>query len=333
MPAFSKQRQFDILREVLALAEEQGTVSLEHAAAEVGLDVETLRALLASVLYLEFRTGTGEIMSEVEAFLLTDDGRLLVTDEHWLRAIASAPPDPDTALRLLVAGLAFQSIATGPTPDLDRALVKLRSIVAAHLHLTIETPPCLRAAQDAWRRGRSLRFRYVPHGAERAGDREVLPFRVYSRWGHWYLQGREVGQGDDTGDSPDAGDGASATKQFRVDRMTNARVGDVEFDPPLDSEIPEWFDLHEHERTVTLRLMRAQLDALPRPHRVERVADLPGRHDDRRIEADVVVIGDRALEYLLVCLDPDVEVVTPAARELQRTHAARLLATAVPPAA
>jgi predicted DNA-binding transcriptional regulator YafY len=190
-------------------------------------------------------------------------------------------------------------------------------VVAANLHLAIETPPSLGAAQDAWRRGRSLRFRYLSYGGEQATDREVLPYRVYSRWGHWYLQGREV----------DAGDGADP-KQFRIDRMVTAEVGDLGFDPPLDTEIPEWFDLEEHERTVRLRLSRAQLEGLPRPHRVARVEPCDDGADggaDDRVEADVVVIGDRALEYVLVCLDPDVAVVTPECRDLQRAHAARLL--------
>ena len=66
-------------------------------------------------------------MSEVSAFLLTEDGRLMVQQEHWLRDLASEAPDPDTALRLLVAGLAFQSVATRPTPDLDRALDQVAS--------------------------------------------------------------------------------------------------------------------------------------------------------------------------------------------------------------
>jgi predicted DNA-binding transcriptional regulator YafY len=315
MPTFSKQRTFEILRATLALAEEQRVVSLGDAAAEVGVDVETLRELLGPVLFLAYHSPGLGMVSEERAFLLTEDDWLQVDAQHWLRDLASVPPDPDTALRLLVAGLAYQAVAAAKTPDLDRALVKLRAVVAAHLHLVIDQPPCLRPAQDAWRRGRSLRFRYVAHGGEQATDREVLPYRVYSRWGHWYLQGREADAGDD-----------EEAKQFRIDRMVTAEVGDRDFDPPLDTAIPEWFDLEEHERTVTLRLTHAQLDGLPRPHRVTRVDD-----HDARVEADVVVIGDRALEYLLVCLDPDVEVVTPDCRDLQRAHAARLLASAVPP--
>ena len=280
----------------------------------VDVDADTLHTLLEPVLYLEFRTGTDEIVSEEGAFLLTEDGRLMVEQEHWLRDLASEAPDPDTALRLLVAGLAFQSVATRPTPDLDRALTKLRAVVAARLRVSVERPPCLPAAQEAWREGRSLRFRYLPDAAEVATEREAVPHRVYCKWGHWYFQGREPGE--------------TEAKNFRVDRMLNAELGDVASDPPTDTDIPDWFDLREYERTITLRLAAAQLNALPRPHRVERAGTL----DDGRVEADVTVIGERRLEYLLVCLDPDVEVVAPPEyRELQRSHAARLLAAYVPP--
>jgi hypothetical protein len=75
-------------------------------------------------------------------------------------------------------------------------------------------------------------------------------------------------------------------------------------------------------------LTRPQLDALPRPHRVERAEAL----SNGRLEAAVVVIGERRLEYLLVSLDPDVDVVAPPEyRELQRAHTARLLGATVPP--
>jgi predicted DNA-binding transcriptional regulator YafY len=309
MPALGKQRHFEILRATLALAEERGVIELEEAARTVGVDPGTLHDLLEPVLYLEFRTGTDAIVSEALAFLLTEDGRLLVDQEHWLRALASQAPDPDTALRLLLAGLAFQSVAIHATPDLDRALTKLRAVVAAQLHVEVETPPCLAAAQEAWRDGRSLRFRYVPESAETASEREALPYRVYCKWGHWYVQARELAD--------------EQPKHFRVDRMISAEVGDVEFDPPSDTEIPDWFDLREYERTVTLRLAPQQLDSLPRPHRVERSVGL----DDGRVEADVTVIGDRRLEYLLVVIDPAVEVVAPSEyAELQHAHAARLLA-------
>jgi proteasome accessory factor C len=207
----------------------------------------------------------------------------------------------------------MESMATAPTPDLDRAVDKLRAIVDAELSVGVATPPCLAAAQEAWRVGRSLRFRYVRDHDDAATEREIVPYRVYSKWGHWYFQGREL---DDT-----------EPKQFRIDRMHDAVLGDVEFDPPPDTEIPDWFDLSQHERTVRLRLAPEQIVALPRNSRHEAVAELP----DGRVEVDVTVAGDRRLDYLLVSLDPDVEIVSPvAAQARQREVAARLLSAYSP---
>ena len=313
MPVVSKQRHFEVLRTVLALAEERGAVALADAAAAVDMSVDALRELLAPVLFLEF-PATNAWVSEVGSFLVTDDDVITVqADGHWLRDLEAEPPDPDTALRLLLAGLAMQSVASEPTPALDRALAKLREVLATELRLAVDTPPQLAVAQAAWRDGVSLRFRYVAEGADVASEREAVPYRVFCKWGHWYFQGRELDEQE--------------PKQFRVDRMVDASLGRVAFDPPPDTEIPEWFDLAEFERTVTLRLTREQLAALPRPHRVEREMDL----DDGRVEADVVVIGERRLDYLLVCLDPSVDVVSPGDAARQREHAARLLASYVAP--
>jgi WYL domain len=110
-------------------------------------------------------------------------------------------------------------------------------------------PPCLAIAQQSWHDGRSLCFRYVRDHDGASSDREAVPHRVYCKWGHWYFQGRELDEAE--------------PKQFRIDRMLDAHLGEVEFDPPPDTEIPAWFDLSEHERTITLRLTPAQLDALP----------------------------------------------------------------------
>lgn len=307
MPRLTKQRHFEILREALALAEERTSIALDEAAAIVGVTEPTLRELLDPVLYLSFHT-TGGMVDESRAFLLTTDGHLALDEHHWLRDLASVPPDPDAALRLLVAGVAIQGVTTEPTPDLDRAVEKLRAIVAAEVQVDVPRPPCLDAARRAHHEGRSLRFRYQRDHDTAFTEREVLPHRVYAKWGHWYVHGREL---DET-----------EAKQFRVDRMVDAELGDVMFDPPPDTGIPEWFDLHEHDRTVTLRCTRSQLDALPRPLTVGTATTLP----DGRLEVDVTVAGERRLDYVLVCLAPDAEVVAPDdARARRRAHAARLL--------
>jgi predicted DNA-binding transcriptional regulator YafY len=308
MPRLGKERHFEILRQVLATAEERNAISLDEAAAEVGVTPEQLKDLLDPVLFLAFRTGLGDLIEQSRAFLLTEDDEIVVDEHHWLRDLAADPPAPDVALRLLVSGVAMQSFASHDTPDLDSVVDKLSAVVGTHLDVSVPTPPALEAARESWTRGRSLRFRYVRDNDNVASDREAVPFRVYCKWSHWYFQGREL---DD-----------AEPKVFRIDRMHDAHLGVVEFDPPPDTEIPDWFDLTDHELQVTVRMRPEQIDALPRVSRIAERRDL----DEGRVEVDVVVTGERRLDHFLVTLDPDVEVVGPeSARERQREHAAALL--------
>jgi predicted DNA-binding transcriptional regulator YafY len=313
MPVLGKERHFEILRQVLAMAEERRAISLDDAAGAVGVSAEQLKDLLDPVLFLAFRTGLGDLIEQSRSFLLTEDDEIVVDEHHWLRDLAAEPPSPDVALRLLVAGITMQSFATRGTPDLDTAVDKLTKIVGAHLDVSVPTPPALEAARESWARGRSLRFRYVRDIDDVASDREAVPYRVFCKWSHWYFQGRELGT-DDLDAEP---------KVFRIDRMHDAHLGVVEFDPPPDAEIPDWFDLTRHELQVTLRMRPEQVDALPRASRVVERREV----SEDQVEVDVVVTGERRLDHLLVTLDPDVEVVSPLdARERQREHAAELLA-------
>ncbi len=312
MPPLGKQRHFEILRQVLATAEERRAISLGDAAAEVGVTPEQLKDLLDPVLFLAFRTGLGDLIEQSRSFLLTEDDEIIVDRDHWLRDLAADPPSPDVTLRLLVAGIAMQSFATHDTPDLDSVVEKLSAVVGTHLDVSVPAPPALEAARESWARGRSLRFRYVRDNDDVASDREAVPFRVFCKWSHWYFQGREI-------DDKEAG---GEPKMFRIDRMHDAHLGVIEFDPPPDTEIPDWFDLTQHALRVTLRMRPEQVDALPRAsHIAER-----REHDDGLVEVDVVVTGERRLDHLLVTLDPDVEVVAPeSAQSRQREHAAALL--------
>jgi predicted DNA-binding transcriptional regulator YafY len=313
MPVLGKERHFEILRQVLAMAEERRAISLDDAADAVGVSAEQLKDLLDPVLFLAFRTGLGDLIEQSRSFLLTEDDEIVVDEHHWLRDLAAEPPSPDVALRLLVAGITMQSFATRGTPDLDTAVDKLTKIVGAHLDVSVPTPPALEAARESWARGRSLRFRYVRDIDDVASDREAVPYRVCCKWSHWYFQGRELGT-DDLDAEP---------KVFRIDRMHDAHLGVVEFDPPPDAEIPDWFDLTRHELQVTLRMRPEQVDALPRASRVVERREV----SEDQVEVDVVVTGERRLDHMLVTLDPDVEVVSPLdARERQREHAAELLA-------
>lgn len=308
MPALSKARHFEVISTVLALAEEQRGVSLEQAAAAVDLPAARVKELIEPVLYLEFRDATGEIVEQTRAFLLTEDGHVTVTEDHWLRSLAAEPPGPAAALRLLVAGTIVRGLDPAPGPALEGALRRLEEHLATTIVLPVERPPLLDACRHAARERCTLRVRYT-NDAGVTRDREIEPWHVFSNWGRWYVHGRDVTEEQD--------------KWFRVDRMHSAEPGDATFEPPADPTIPEWFDLSAHERTVRLRLPGTVLDDLPAPHRIGELVDRGGG----QVEVEITVQGDHRLRHLLVAAGPDAEVLEPAEyADLRRTHAADLLA-------
>jgi proteasome accessory factor C len=309
MAALTRARQFEILQEVLALAEEQGSVPIDEAAAAVGITPAQLREVLDPVLYLAFHDEMRELIDRSGAFLLTD-GHLSVDDGHWLRDLTTEPPDRDTTLRLLIAATTLRTLLADPAPHLDRAAQKLRAHLQVELQVPLDTPPFLDVVQQAHREGRSLRVRYLSDGADEARDRELLPWRVFAQWERWYVRARDVTE--------------TEAKFFRVDRMLAAELGDTVFDPPEDLEdIPEWFDLTAQVRTVQVRVAADALERLPAPHRVEPVgAPAPGI-----LEVSVTVYGDRHLDHILLSLSAEAEVLGPdGMAERRRALAARLLA-------
>ncbi len=308
MPHRSKEETFAIISRALGALEESGRpVLLADLATRVGVDRDTLYEMLEPVLYHEFPTVGGDIISKVDAFLLDEDDRLRITDENWLRSLASEQPAFDTALRLFVAGTVFRSLSAQPAPRLDAALGKLEQTLAADVVVAIDSPPFLAVVQTANSLGRTLEIRYVNDRGD-ATDRTIEPWLVFSNWGRWYVRGRDVAAGE--------------AKWFRVDRIASAELGSDHFEPPPDIEIPEWFDIGGEE-TVTLRLSEGLVDALPTPCTIGAVHDC----GDGIVEITVTVNGRQRLERLLVVLPAEVEIVAPVEyRQVRVEHAARMLA-------
>jgi proteasome accessory factor B len=308
MAALTKARQFEVLRTVLGVVEERGAVTLEECAELTGVPADVLRTTLGAALYVDYYTADGGLVTQSDCFLLDDNDVVSIHESHWLRDLEAGPPEPTTALRLLLAGVTMQAIA-GHTPHLDAALAKLRGAVACELYLPVDVPDALATVRETIKQRRSVEVEYRSERDDAARRRELLPHRLWSKWGHWYLTARDVND--------------SETKQFRVDRMLSARAGTMPFDPPDDVEIPDWFDLSDAERTVRVRIRRDALESLLSPHRLGEPTDV----GDGAVELDVTVMGDRRLEHLLVSLPADAEVVGPVEyAELRREHARRLLA-------
>ena len=111
----SKEETFRIISTALAIVEESGPAALAEVARRVDVTRDALHDMLEPVLYHEFRTPDGDLVSRAGAFLLDESDSLAVTEDNWLRSLAATQPDFDTALRLFVAGSVYRSLSShGP---------------------------------------------------------------------------------------------------------------------------------------------------------------------------------------------------------------------------
>ncbi len=307
MPPVAASRQFAIIAGALALAEERESISITEAAALVDVSRDELIKLLNPVVYLEFRDSMGEVIAQVDAFDLDLDADMLhVRAGHWLRDWDASAPPGDAAVRLFVTATFYQ--ATGAaSATLDAALTKLRQLVAVDMVIPTRRPPGLDVVEEAYAKCRSLRFRYMRAVDDEVSERHTLPYDVYGEWGHWYAPGPEVG--DDI------------VKYWRIDRMTDVTIGPETFDPPAEPPARGWFDLSGIGRRVTVIVPEHRLAALPQPHTV--LSSTPA--GDGRTRVEIEIAGDRQLDYLLVALGPDGEVVEPAEYRQRRADRAQAL--------
>jgi len=295
MTRLTKGQQFEVLRIVLGMAEEQDSVSLSECSTVTGIDKETLRDTLGIALFLDYRASSGNLISESDVFLLDENEMISITAEksHWLRDLAASPPDRDSALRLLIAGQAVQVVVSNPTPDLDSAVAKLRAEVAIELRLPAEIPPSLTTVRQALAQEVSIKVQYLHDDSEAAVARELLPFQVWSRWGHWYLSARDIKE--------------KTTKTFRVDRMIRTELGTTKVFSPPWLEIPESFDLKDRSIKVRVAINEDDLGYLPTTAQLGVKTDL----GDGRVELDVVVNGDQQINHLLLSLPAEAKVLSP----------------------
>lgn len=309
MPPLSKQQKFELLTAAFAVVEERGPTPLAEIAGHLHIDVGTLRDLIDPLLFLEYRTPT-DIVDMSRAFLLDEAGVLRIDEGHWLRNLRSVPPSDDDALRLLLAAEVVAAEITS-SPALTSARTKLAKLLGAPVAVEATAPPEVRLAQEALATGRSLRCRYLGHEDDTARDRELLGHLVFHRWGRWYLA------------ATDTADATSVTKYFRFERMSEVRLGDLRYTPRDDVRPPEWFQIDRPAARLRVRTLPTVIEYLTVPHVRSSLRDL----GDGRVEAELVVVGERMLDQMLVALGPDTEIVEPAElRERRRAWAAELAA-------
>jgi predicted DNA-binding transcriptional regulator YafY len=308
MPPVSKDRHFDVIRVVFALAEERDGIPLDEAARAVDLDPESVRSLIDPVLYLEFRDDLGEFIDQTRAFIIDEDDIVRVDEGHWLRGLVAVAPSPLVALRLYAAARTAAGWLAEPPAALRSAMRKLEDLLEGSVVMPSDRPMHLDACVAASRSRRAIRIVYTNDAGE-TSTREIEPRHVYANWGKWYIQGPTIGD--------------AVVKSWRVDRVHDVVELDASFARPGPLDIPDRFDLTEYERQVRVRLPDVSIDNLPTPLRVDDVVDV----GDGLVEATLTVTGDHRLRHLLVAAGPEAVVVEdPDAEAIRRAHAAELLA-------
>jgi proteasome accessory factor C len=305
--ALRSHDRFEILKAVLAMAEEQDGVALSDAAAELSIGREALLSILSPMLHISFRAQTNdELIDTTYAFELDEDtDRLSVDQAHWLRDMRSLPPSPATAQRLVLAGLVVKGASSQPDPALDAALDKLEAL-SGDLVVFIPEPPFLEVVRDCVEEETPLRFTYAK-SATAVSDRVIEPYKVFRQLGSWYVSGKEM-------------DGETI-KYFRVDRMLDAEMTKLpRFDPPEDVDVPDRMPIDHLLRDVTVRVPERLRNLLADDYSIDELRELDGG----RIEVRVGVLGEERLDYLLLRLGPEAEWLEPEL-DARRAEAARTL--------
>jgi predicted DNA-binding transcriptional regulator YafY len=307
--ALRSHDRFEVLKAVLAMAEEQGGVSIADAATSLGISRDALLSVLSPMLHISFRAQTDdEMIDTTYAFELDEEtDRLSVDQSHWLRDMRSLPPSPATAQRLVLAGLVVKGTSTTPDAALDAALDKLEAL-SGDLVVVIPEPPCLEAVRDGVEEETTVEFRYAKSASTAVTAREIEPYKVFRQWGSWYVMGKDLGDG--------------AIKYFRIDRMLDAAMSRTRFHPPSDVEVPDRLPVEHLLRHVTVRVPERLRNLLTDDYSIDEIRDV----GDGMVEVRVGVLGEERLDHLLLRLGPKAQWLDPALDERRRTVARELLA-------
>jgi proteasome accessory factor C len=127
------------------------------------------------------------------------------------------------ALVLLAAGSAVLSSGLGSSDALERAVSKLRSVIAPPeiFDVGLDASPGVTALlEEAVRERRVVRIVHASMASHATTERDIEPWSVFTTLGNWYVVAhcrRAVGR-----------------RVFRVDRIREAEMLDETFEPPAD---------------------------------------------------------------------------------------------------
>jgi proteasome accessory factor B len=249
-------------------------------------DKDELRSMGVPVETVEGADGVGGI-----------EGYRVAADDYALPAVDF------TADELAVLGLAarvWEQASLGPAAQ--RAVQKLEALGTGAVvdgPVGIETriataEPSFPVLLEAVRTRRAVRFDYRKPGGDAPEAREVQPWGVASRRGHWYLVGHDVARG--------------AARVFRLSRVVGAAQV---YGEPGAYDVPEGVDVvgmiaefapRPGSSTATIRVAEGRANSLRRratsvtPDGGSDVLEVP-YSDDEAMAADVVGLGAAAVVH------------------------------------
>lgn len=201
-------------------------IDLQQAATELGVDVDQVRADLDLV----FMCGLPGHLPDDLIDVSYDSGQVYVSNADAIaRPLRLAR---DEALALIVALRALgDGVPAAQRDVVDRALAKLGAAAGeaaqAAADVQVRNEPSAHEGDlldrlgEALRANRRLHLTYLVAARDEATERDVDPMRLISVDGHRYLEGWCHRAGD--------------TRLFRVDRMQDVQVLDVDGTPPADA--------------------------------------------------------------------------------------------------
>lgn len=158
------------------------------------------------------------------------------------------------------------------------------------LVLELDTPDTLDPLARACSLKKLVEFDYWSVSTGSSTRRTMAPVEVFGDGGHWYLRAFDLD--------------AHREKTFRLDRIDGLEITDVSHDVNLGPR-EEWFSSSDEARQVRLLIDRDYT------WMVEQYPSVRLEYVDNRVEATMLVNGERWIARLLLRLGPHAKVVEP----------------------
>jgi proteasome accessory factor C len=251
--------------------------------------------------------------------VLSDDGtEVSIGFDAGLERPVRLTTDEAVALTVALRALGDRS-GLGAGDAVRTALAKLEAVTAGFEPTIDVVPgdeaPALGVVTDALDRGRQLWMRYYTASRDAVSERTVDPIRLILTDGHTYLEAycHLV----------------SAVRQFRVDRIEDARVTEAPAQPPLwvDDEVPDRMYHPDPHRPVDTLVLHPEARWIAEYYSVDEIVELP---DDDAGPSGFLMVRMRTpggdwLVRLLLSLGGDAQIVDReelTARVVERATAA-----------